>query len=108
MRPAAFLLLLTLVAAPLATPLPCVPDCCRGADGTGMAACPMNASNAGECQFRGWSPESGSTPTLIAHAAVLPPASAKTLLLPSGAQARPEARLTLSGLRDPQTPPPRG
>lgn len=108
MRPAAVALLFTLFAALLATPLPCVPDCCRGADGTPMAACPMNATNSGPCQFRGCSPESGATPTLIAHAAILPEVSAKTTLTVSRTPALPDAARVLSAVRDPAIPPPRG
>jgi hypothetical protein len=108
MRLASFALLLCLLAAPLATPLECVPDCCRGTDGAAMSACPMSGANSGECQFRGCSPESGSAPMITLHAAVLPRAPAQPALLASGFERLPRALRIFPADRHPLTPPPRG
>ena len=91
MKPLALALLLA-IAASWAGPADCTPDCCRAADGSAMASCPMRGSSSGECQLRECSPESSANQPVTAQVAVLAPSPARLALLASGEAPLPPAR----------------
>lgn len=94
------------IAASWAGPADCTPDCCRAADGSAMASCPMRGSSS-ECQFRECSPEGSATQPVSVHFAVLTDGSMPLALLASGeAPVRPAPRIA-AAQRDPLVPPPR-
>src|SRR6476659_5503998 len=102
------LALLLAIAASWSGPVECTPECCRAADGSAMASCPMRSSGSGECQFRECAPESSVTQPVTAQLAVLAPPPARLALLASGAAPLPPARRIPAVQRDPLVPRPRG